>query len=93
MSSERKELVIREGVDEALDRQRRLYSSMLELLDERTKETQRLLLHHFPHLDRCDAFPLCGYEFLPRSWCCANPNTSRLPPGDAARHRANHRRR
>ena len=93
LSSERKELVIREGVDEALDRQRRLYSSMLELLDERSRETQSLLLQHFPQLDRCEAFSLCGYEFLPRSRCCTHSNTSRLPPRDALRPCPNHWRR
>ena len=68
-SLERKDVVIRNGVDIALDKHRALYENMLSILDECTATTKQQLLEWIADREYDDTFDLWGYEFLPRSIC------------------------
>ena len=66
-TQEQREVVVREGVDERLDAQRRLYSSLLSILDECTAASKQSLLQCIPELATLPSFECWGYEFHPLS--------------------------
>ena len=67
LSIERKEVIIRDGVDGDLDHHREIYNNMLTVLDECTVASKQQLLTCIPEIVEGDALSLWGYEFLPRS--------------------------
>lgn len=67
LSSERKEVVIREGVDDGLDTHRAIYNNMLTVLDECTVASKQQLLNCIPEIVEGEGLSIWGYEFLPRS--------------------------
>ena len=67
LSIERKEVIIRDGVDGELDHHREIYNNMLTVLDECTVASKQQLLTCIPEIVEGDALSLWGYEFLPRS--------------------------
>ena len=67
LSIERKEVIIRNGVDSDLDYHRDIYSNMISVLDECTVASKQQLINCIPEIVEGDALNLWGYEFLPRS--------------------------
>lgn len=63
-SLEKKELVIRSGVDTSLDEYRLIYQSLTSILEECTVASKQVLLQTLSSTPYLDCW---GYEFLPRS--------------------------